>query len=166
MSLRSYRVWVLISVGTLVVIFIVLSGWLVTVRKQSNNEAGTTKTPNLEVATDPSFPEVKGKLISGFPPFPVYPGATLIASAKTNRANQPDTGYRAKWETKDAVIKVMRWYQDQLPKSGWKYEVPNDPNAAGEQVAQIKKSGFAGFVEAEREPQKDTEVVVEVRITK
>ena len=165
MSLKSYRVWVLISVGTLVVIFIVLSGWLVTVRKQSNNEAGTTKTPNLEVATDPNFPEVEGKLIAGFPTFPVYPGATLIASAKTNRADQPDTGYRAKWETKDAVIKVMRWYQDQLPKSGWKYEVPNDPNAAGEQVAEIKKGNLAGFINSDLETGTN-EIVVEIRITK
>ncbi|OGY25918.1 MAG: hypothetical protein A2Z11_02045 [Candidatus Woykebacteria bacterium RBG_16_43_9] len=160
MNIKRNHIVVLVVLGSLAVVLTGLSMWFGGIRQQS-----TEKTQKLEVATDPNFPEVKGKLISGFPQFPVYPGATLVASAKTNRVNQPDTGYRAKWETKDAVIKVMRWYQDQLPKSGWKYEVPNDPTAAGEQVAQIKKSGFEGFVEAESE-QKGAEIVVEVRITK
>ena len=166
MILRNYRSQILVSLGILVVLFIALSGWLVTPRRQSNNEAGTTNLSKLEVATDPSFPEVKGKLISGFPDFPVYPGATLVASAKTNRADQLDTGYRVKWAVQvDAVPNVMEWYQDELSKNGWTYEVPNDPNATGEQVAQIKKSGWEGFVESELEDGA-TEIVVEVRITK
>jgi len=160
-------------ITVIVISIIVLSGvvilWMNNEKSRGQPIGNTAdqNAPNIEteVATDPRFPEIKGKLMSGFPEIPVYPGATLIASAKTNRANEQDTGYRAKWETQDAVVKVMKWYQEELPKSGWVYETPNDPNASGEQVAQIKKSDLEGFLEAERE-EKGTEIVVEVRITK
>ena len=142
--------------------------WITKARENAGQKVDQTSQqniPKLEVATDPGFPEVKGQVISGFPDFPVYPGATLVASAKTNRADQPDTGYRVKWEAQDSVIPVMNWYQDELSKNGWTYEVPNDPDATGEQVAQIKKAGWEGFVESELEDGA-TEIVVEVRITK
>ncbi|GEM_PF-5245174 len=119
----------------------------------------------LEVATDPSFREIKVQLIPGFPSdFPVHPGAKLEASAKTNPENKPNTGYRAHWVTQDSVVTVMRWYEKEFPKSGWTYEVPNDPHNTGEQVAQIKKGNLTGYIAAEKEGNA-VEIVVEVRFT-
>ena len=115
-----------------------------------------------EVATDPSFPEIKGELIGGFPDFPVYPGATLIASAQTNPAGQPPQGYRAKWVTHDPVIKVMNWYEDDLPIAGWQYTPPNDQQSEGEQVAEISKGDLKGYIAAEIE-EENIEIVVDVR---
>ena len=140
--------------------------WIIIAREHAGPKVDQTSQqniPKLEVATDPGFPEVKGQVISGFPDFPVYPGAALIASAKTNRADQPDTGYRAKWGTQDSVIAVMKWYQAQLPKSGWQYTPPNDPQSEGEQVAEISKGDFKGYIASEIE-EGNNEIVVDVRL--
>lgn len=155
----------ILLVVTVVSIVLVALAWLIfgskleTIKQPGQNVGEPQK---LEVATDPSFPEVKGKLIPGFPEFPVYPGATLKASAKTNRENQPDTGYRAKWVTKDSVPLVVKWSQQELPKNGWKIEALDDPENTGEQVTQISKGNFKGYIGAEAVAQ-GTEIVVEVR---
>lgn len=115
-----------------------------------------------EVATDPSFPEVMGKLIEGFPELPVYPGATLVASAKTNPDGVADLGYRAKWDTKDSVVQVMNWYETEMPKAGWEYTAPDDKTADGEQVARISKGDYTGYVAAEIEGDA-IEIVVDLR---
>ena len=94
---------------------------------------------------------------------PVYPDATLVASAKTNPADQPDTGYRAKWITNDEVKKIMKWYESELPKAGWSYELPNDPQSEGEQVAEISKGDFKGYIASEIE-EGNNEIVVDVRL--
>lgn len=124
------------------------------------NNSGEAETKM--VATDPAFPEVEGKLIEGFPDMPVYPGAKLVASAKVNPADVADLGYRTRWDTKDGVIQVMQWYETELPKNGWEYEVPDDQASNGEQVAKITKEGYVGYVAAEMEGD-HIEIVVDLR---
>lgn len=117
----------------------------------------------LEVATDPTFPEVMGKMVAGFPEVPTYPGATLVASAKTNAEGEPDLGYRAKWETTDSVPQIMKWYEVELPKNGWKYTAPDDKKSEGEQVAKISKGDYSGYVAGEMEGDK-IEIVIDLRV--
>ena len=123
--------------------------------------------PKLEVATDPSFTEVKDKLIEGFPEFPVYPGATLEASAKVNSEGQTDMGYRVKWETHDPVPKIARWYERELAKAGWKVTPSSDPQSEGEQVIKIEKDigskEFSGYVAPEMEGD-EVEIIVDLRL--
>ena len=142
--------------------------WITIVKEHALRKVDQTSQqniPKLEVATDPSFPEIKGELIGGFPELPVYPEATLVASAQTNPAGQPPQGYRAKWVTKDPVIKVMNWYEAELPKAGWHYTSPNDQQSEGEQVAEISKGDFKGYIAAEIE-EENIEIVVDVRPVK
>ncbi len=118
--------------------------------------------PELLVATDPSFTEYKGQLMSDFPEFPVYTGATLVGSAKVNTDDIADQGYRAKWTTSDPVIKVMKWYQEELIKAGWKFEENNDIVSEAEQIAKISKDELEGYLAAELEDE-ETEIVVDLR---
>lgn len=125
------------------------------------NQAAHLVPPTL-VATDPSFPEVQGRLIEGFPEFPVYSGATLIGSARTSPVDTADTGYRTKWTAKDDVPTVMKWYQAELPKIGWKIELSGDPANTGEQVVQISKGELRGYLGIEAQST-GVEIIVEVR---
>jgi len=140
--------------------------WIAIAREHALRKVDQTAqqvVPKLEVATDPSFPEIKGRVISGFPDFPVYPGAALVASAKTNRADQPDTGYRVKWTVQGEVPIVMKWYQAELPKSSWQIEQSVDPNNPGEQINQISKGNFNGSLLVENDGTV-TEIIAEVLI--
>ncbi len=159
--LQKYNGKVLIIIGVLV-ISIGLTVWFIKSGQRSTNEA-IPELQTQEVATDPSFTEVKGQLIPGFPELPVYPGASIVASAKTNPEIKLDIGYRAKWKASDPVLKVMKWYLEELPKYGWNVEPPNDPNATGEQVASIAKEDLKGYLEVASESEAETEIWVEVR---
>ncbi len=133
------------------------------------NKPQQSPIPKMEVATDPSFKEVKGAIISGFPiDFPVYPGAELEASAKTNTEGMPDRGYRVKWVTHEGVIKVMDWYLAEFKKTGWVItEAPTDPKSPGEQVTHIKKGMFDGYIAAETEgTDGEVEIVADLSLVK
>jgi hypothetical protein len=114
------------------------------------------------VATDPSFPEARGSLLSDVPDFPTYPNATLVGSAQQNRIDQPIQGYRIKWTTKDSVPAVMAWYQKALVAAGWTYKPPDDGALAVEQLARISKGGLSGYVAAEASGEA-TEIVVSLK---
>jgi hypothetical protein len=138
-------------------------------RKNTAKTSDSSNTPQLLVATDPSFPEVAGRLIEGFPSdFPIYPGGVLIASAKINPPNVPDQGYRAKWElvgTQDTTSEVVSWYKDQLVSQGWGFIDPSDPEGLGELIAHIEKQDeYEGYVAAEIEGEDEIEIVVNLRI--
>lgn len=150
-----------------VILFALVSSlvWIVVRQTSTDKDKTTNLQQKLEVATDPSFPEVGGALIEGVPSLPVYPEATLVASAKTNPPDQPDSGYRIKWRTTGSVAEIMTWYQKEMPKNGWTIEPSNDPDNTGEQVTQISKGDFSGYIGVESEEQQ-VEIVVEVLITK
>lgn len=117
-----------------------------------------------QVATDPSFNEALGQLLPGFPEFPLYPGAELVGSAEVNLPDEPNQGYRVKWITKDLVPQVMGWYLEALSQTGWVVEEPNDPEAEGEQVANIRKDDFKGYLAVESEGSDgEVEIVVDIR---
>ncbi len=151
---------ILSFIGIVIVVLLII----IAIVKQSNNTVSNQTTiRQLQVATDPNFPEIKGQLMPGFPQFPIYPGATLEASAKTNPEGQPDTGYRAKWVTEGNVPTVMKWYQNELPKNDWQFDPPKDMNNTGEQVAKIAKGNLSGNIVIEAGQGSKSEIVVEVR---
>lgn len=120
--------------------------------------------PSKEIATDPSFKEVKGSLIPGFPNFPVYADAELKGSATLSADADSSQGYRVIWELNkedSTVPEVMNWYQRELTRDGWKYEAPDDPTSVTEQVAQISKGNFKGYLAAEIE-QNELEILVQI----
>lgn len=127
---------------------------------------GKKQTPSSspQVATDPSFTEVKGQVLPGFPSFPVYPGATLVASAKTSPEGVENQGFRVKWSAGDSVPRVMAWYQVELPKTGWRIEKTDDPDNLGEQVVQISSDGFNGNIAIETSQGNIIEIIVDIRI--
>jgi len=118
----------------------------------------------LEVSTDPNFPEVKGRIISGFPDFPVYPSATLVASSLINKEGETVQGYRVKWKTNPGnVPEIMQWYQSALQKAGWTFTANDDTQSLGEQVAPISKGDYRGYVAAEMEGD-IIEIMVDLRM--
>lgn len=122
----------------------------------------------LLVATDPMFPEVKGELIDGFPEgFPVYPGAILIASSKTNPDGLPDSGYRARWDILDGstTTEVLAWYKKELTAAGWDFTDPDDPEGVGELIAKLNhnKKELYGYVAAEIMGESLVELVVNLK---
>ena len=91
----------------------------------ANPTVGEDQEP--AIATDPSFRELKGRLLEGIPEFPAYPGATLIGSAERNKPGEKNRGYRIKWTTTDSPVQVMAWYEKTLPSDGWKYVLSDEP---------------------------------------
>ena len=138
-----------IVVILLIIVFAVVAFLLV--RKNIPELPVPKEEVTKQVATDPNFAEVKGQLLPGFPEFPIYPGAELVGSAEVNLPDEPNQGYRVKWTTYDPVPQVMDWYLEELSKTGWVVEEPNDPEAEGEQVANIHKGGFKGHIAVESE---------------
>jgi hypothetical protein len=119
-------------------------------RKSEPLEASTV----LEIATDPAFPEYKGQIVAGFPAdFPVYMGATLVGSAKDYPADSPKESYRVKWDLipGTSTLDAMRWYKEELTKSGWNFEDPNDWTSIDEFVAKITRDSLGGFITVENE---------------
>lgn len=113
-------------------------------------EAMTPKAAGVEpvVAVDPSFREARGAMLPEIPPFPAYPGATLVGSAERNRPNEAKQGHTIKWTTTDSVAKVMAWYQSELPRQGWTYTSPSD-GASSEQTARIRRGNITGSITVE-----------------
>ena len=70
----------------------------------ANPTVGEDQEP--AIATDPSFRELKGRLLEGIPEFPAYPGATLIGSAERNKPGEKNRGYRIKWTTTDSPVQT------------------------------------------------------------
>ena len=118
---------------------------------------------DLEVATDPSFVELKGKLLPEFPEFPVYPGSKLVASSTVNPPELELQGVRAKWTTSDSVKQSMQWYLTQLENNSWKINFTDDPESEGEQIAYISNDRFEGYIATEVEDDA-TEIVADLRI--
>lgn len=121
-----------------------------------------------DVATDPNFTEVKGELIEGFPSdFPMYPNATLVASAKVNPEDVSDQGYRARWEVKDGstTTDIILWYKKELAMKGWKFTDPNDMSGVGELIAKIenKDQEYMGYIAAEEEEAGEVKLIVDIR---
>lgn len=153
----------LILASAALVVLVALGAWFVVVDKTTTPKETPASQVNSETRnSDPSFTEVKSQLISGFPQFPVYPGAQLEYSAKREKTSTPEGDFRAKWEIKDreAVDKVLQWYLTELPKYGWVITEPSsDREAMGEQGAQIAKNGLTATINVEAKEGK-TEILV------
>jgi hypothetical protein len=117
------------------------------------------------VATDRAFTEAAGRMVSGVPDVPAYPGATLVGSAEQARAAEAPEGYRIKWTTSASVSTVMQWYAKALPAAGWSYQPPDDAGSPGEQLARIRKDRLDGYVAAEATGGV-TEIVVSLQDTR
>lgn len=66
---------------------------------------------------------VRGKVVEGFPPLPLYEGAKVIESY----------GWRGTWGatfvTSNDLGKVVNFYNDSLPKLGWDVQVTTKSDA-------------------------------------
>ena len=156
----------ILGIVVLIVIFGALTGFIILTSKKSASETAST-IPQVEVAADPAFEEVKGQLITGFPDFPVYPGATIVSSAKVKQNEDPAKGYRAEWEVQaESVTKVMQWYLQELKSKGWTIlESPNDPESYGEQIASASKNGSIAYFVVELKEPGLIEIKVEIPLT-
>jgi hypothetical protein len=112
------------------------------------------------IATDPGFRELAGGLLDGIPDFPAYPGAKLVGSAERNRPDEPNHGYRIKWTTRASPARVMVWYEQTLPRHGWKHVPSYEPDEEDELEAKIANAAFSGYLEAETEDDGSTVVVL------
>ena len=164
------KIYLIVGVIALALILLglIIAGAFTKKTNPGENQQTSEQNPDLlqtkqQIATDPNFPEVIGKLLPGAPQLPVYPGATLVGSAKTNKAEQTDTGYRIKWKSNADVPMVMSWYEQELPKVGWRIEHSDDPSNAGEQVNKISSANFNGSLGVEA-GEDGTEIVVDVRV--
>ena len=110
--------------------------------------------------------DVKGQLISGFPAFPVYPGAKLIESSKVKNSPDPTKGYQAEWEAQaESVAKVMDWYLKELKSTGWEILTLDDPKGYGEQVANVSKDGNVVNLRVELSEPGMIEIKVDIPVT-
>jgi hypothetical protein len=166
-----------------VIIGLVLLGLWLYRPLPSINDAATSEPPSAElansaravqgtravsesdepkVATSAAFSEAIGKLLSGVPEFPAFPGANLTGSAAQALKGTTPKAFRIKWTTTEPVPAVMAWYQKTLSEQGWSYVAPDSDASIVEQVARISKGNVEGFVAAE-ETDGLTEIVVSIQ---
>lgn len=111
---------------------------------------------------EPGKEELTGELVSGFPDFPVYPGAAV----KTSRESTGGTvGFETVWEVNQEVPEIMRWYMDMFAgDESWKIkEPPDSPESPGEQSAIVSRDNWDFYLTVEREIDAETsEIIVEV----
>ncbi len=82
-----------------------------TVRGKAQTSAITDAPPRV------SIEKAQGKVISGIPDFPVYPGAHVEYSYIKREGKR--TGYEIEWEAPAGVETLTKWYIANLPKYGW-----------------------------------------------
>lgn len=117
---------------------------------------------SAKIATDPKFEEKEGSLLPGIPLFPTYPGSTLVGSSWIDTDTTNHKGFRIMWNSSDSVPAIMRWYESKFRDLGWNVEMTNDPTSEGEQVSNISKQPYKGYIAAEIEDG-TTEIVIDMR---
>lgn len=105
------------------------------------------------------FDKLQGQLVSGFPDFPIYPGASIIGSYK--KIDGERIGFEATWETEISQNEVAAWYLNEFNKYiGWTiHELPDTFNS-DELVFRIEKNNQKSTLTIEREDD-ITEITVE-----
>jgi hypothetical protein len=150
---------------SLLFLFILLTVFLIKKVNTENlrqNEIAVDLVP--EIATDPSFTELKAQITPGFPSdFPVYNGATLVGSATDTPSDYSQT-YRVKWDLAPgtSTVDAMQWYKKELTAGGWGFEDPDSWANVDEFVAQIQRDGLKGYIAVENESG-EIEVVVDLK---
>lgn len=81
---------------------------------------------------------IKGAVSKGFPPVPLYPKAQVIESYSNNGA------YGATFVSGESLNKVLNFYNDTLPKSGWETNLKQ--NSESNYSIEIKNSAYTGVV--------------------
>lgn len=119
-------------------------------------------TPELKVATDPTFPEYLGEIPEEVPSLPAYANAELIGTALTT-PNTPGGGYHIKWDTTGDVTEVMNWYITELRAQGWIVTISDDTPGSTEQISYIENQEYTGYIAVEVEEENVTEIVIDIK---
>lgn len=126
-----------VKIGFLFLFLVVLGGLLVvylntsktSVSRQDSSEAQTT-----------ILKEENGKLVEGFPEFPIYPGSTIARSQYGTTAGK-DT-YVADLETTGQSLEaVMEWYEDEKLPEAWIYDEPLTVLPSGDRRIKVHQNG-------------------------
>ncbi len=103
--------------------------------------------------------EVKGKLVEGFPQFPVLTGAKIEESYK--KESQGKFGYEVELITSNTPKQVLMWYWDELEKEGWAvYDENIEESEEGDYFLMAQKGNLKVGVFAENEDS-ETDVTIE-----
>lgn len=136
--------------------------------KHSVADSSALPVPSVQVQTDTvptpiptqQIIEAPKAMVADFPQFPVYPGAEIVKSSQRAKAINTGKDLVAEWKVQGSVIEIMQWYIPRLQEQGWTVEPPNDPQAAAEQVAHLKKDNLSGYIGIEYS--EDNQDVVEI----
>jgi len=105
------------------------------------------------------FDKLQGHLVTGFPDYPIFPGASIIGSYK--KIDGERIGFEATWETNVPQGTVADWYLEEFNKyKGWTiHELPENFDSP-ELVFLLEKNNQKSTLEIEREDD-ITEITVE-----
>jgi len=81
---------------------------------------------------------VKGRAVNGFPDLPLYPKARLIETYGNG------TSYGANAYSRDEIVKVIKFYEESLPKLGWESALVQDKS--GSYVFTVNNKTQKGWV--------------------
>ena len=102
---------------------------------------------------------VQGKLIAGFPSFPIYPGAKVVESERLTEGTK--VGFEAELITNDSVQDSYSYYLRTLKRDGWKIIfASSNSSTAEEQGLGAEKDAVRVYIEFEEENGK-TEIEIE-----
>jgi hypothetical protein len=107
----------------------------------------------------------RGRLVSGFPPLPMYPGATVEESERRTQGDR--TGFEAELISSDPVTDVYSFYLEALKRDGWDISFASENSAtAEEQGLGAVKNGMRLYIEFEMEDDGRTEIEIEIPLQK
>lgn len=113
-----------------------------------------------KILTEPPKTSTSQQLVSGFPEFPVYPGARLKSSHQTPGF----LNFKAVWEVNQPGPPVMDWYITALSGGAWAIEeFPEAPDIKKRQFAQARNDHWRVYLAVSQEnPEEPTQVRVDL----
>lgn len=109
--------------------------------------------------TLPTVNFAEGRIIDGFPEFPIYPNATILSS---QIERDTPTSYQAYLESADAVAAIVTWYNENLVKDNWTIVRSIDPSTPADQNVLASKNGLNLTVNVEKESD-GTKISIDIR---
>lgn len=106
------------------------------------------------------YEEKAGSLVTGFPPVPLYPRATVKSSFR--HIQRDKTSYHATMITSDDIGSVAQWYDEALRRDTafTITATPEDPES-GELVYEMELSGGKVILIIEKENEAITEITLD-----
>ena len=101
-----------------------------------------------------------GKLVEGFPQFPIFPDSVVEKSYKKEEGGR--AGFEADYTSNKSPKEAIVWYRDELKKLGWSIYSEQIEGVQGEFNIMAERGKEKVNIFAEKEEGEETEIAIEI----